>query len=195
MSANGTFSTTLDYDFFAGGVVKTSGEASSTFDLSLSTTGAVIVYGQASGSISYSLQSGAQLPEVDGTVDVSFGFDVSSTVDFGVQIYGKSEFINTIEFGVSAEGYSIVTGRLNQTLDFNLKSNFVIFSDGIASGSFGFSASGTGINYSTHSHSFDGVNNVHIPSSVSHNDFVLVDKSNSVSIRQDSTNGVIVLQN
>ena len=194
MSANGTFSTTLDYDFFAGGVVKTGGEVSSVFDLSLSTSGKVLVVGQAAGELDFTFQAGAQLPEVDGTVDVSFGFDVSSTVEFGVQIYGKSEFVNTVEFGVSAEGYSIITGSLEQTLDFNLKSNFIIFSDGTASGSIGFTSSSTGINYSIHSSSFDGINEVRIPSTLSHNDYILVNKSNDVKIDRNGINGVIVLQ-
>jgi len=194
MSANGTFSTTLDYDFFGGGSVITGGEAQGNFDLSLVTAGQVIVKGQASGTIPFSVLAGAALPIVEGTADVSFGFTGSATADFGVQIFGESEYRNNLEFTQSAAGEVIVKGQLDQALDFNFKGSFVVVQDIQSSDiSISFSVEATGINAPTISINKTGANIVTLTNDYTNSMEILV-QSNDMKIVQSGANGVRILQ-
>jgi len=159
MSANGAFSTTLDYQFFGGGVVQNSGEVSGLIETSLVSNAQVSITGEISNfNLDFSFSAGIETPTIYGTADLSFGFAVSGQADQGIQTFGKSEWINRLPFDVSSEGYVVVSGSLNQTLDFNLDTNIFLFSDGDGAGSFGFSLASEGTNISTGIYHRQGAN-------------------------------------
>lgn len=159
MSANGAFSTTLDYQFFGGGVVQNSGEVSGLIETSLVSNAQVPITGQVGNlNLDFSFVSGIETPTIEGTLDASFGFTVSAQADQGIQRFGKSEWTNRLSFTGSAEGYVVVSGSLNQTLDFNLDTNIYLFSDGDGAGSFGFSLASKGTNVSTGIYHRQGAN-------------------------------------
>lgn len=194
MSANGTFSTTLDYEFFGGGYVIVQGEVSGSIDPSLESTASVLVTGQASGTIPYSVQAGIELPIVYGTADVSFGFDVSSTMEFGIRTFGRSEWTNRVEFTGSATGVVPIVGSLSSSLDFEFNSELIIFSLAESdTNSFGFEFSATGLNVSTHTYDLLGANAVRFGNDA-YNGFYLTTNSNGVIIKDDGSLNAEILQ-
>lgn len=181
MSANGAFSTTLDYQFFGGGVVQNSGEVSLSFEPSLVSSAIVPIYAELDQTLDFTFSAGIETPTIYGIADLSFGFTVQTQADQGISRYAKSEWINRLEFEVSSEAYVIVKGQLNQTLDFNLDTNIYIFSDGESAGTFGFSVDARAYNISTRPYSRDGASYCSLNEN-SFNDVQILAQSNMLDI-------------
>jgi hypothetical protein len=184
MSANGAFSTTLDYQFFGGGYSRVSGEVSGLIETSLIFDAQVPITGEISNfNLDFSFVAGVETPTIYGNADLSFGFVASGQAEQGIQTFGKSEWINRLPFEASSEGYVVVSGNLNQTLEFNLDTNIFLFSDGDGAGSFGFSLASKGTNVSTGIYHREGANYCTLDGSdynsvqilLSYNDLHLVD--------------------
>ena len=182
MSANGVFSTTYDIQFFGGGVLQNSGEVSALIEPSLDFHAKIPVYAQSNNSIDFIFAGGIETPELNATADLSFDFSVSSQADQGIQRFGFVEWkALQIPFSANSEGYSIVAGEFNQTLDFILDVNYTIFSIGEKEGEFGFSVSAKGVNVSTRTYQREGGNYCEIDG-VEFNEVSINAQSNDVTI-------------
>lgn len=200
MAANGTFTSTLDYEFFGGGVVYTSGEVSGSIDASLDASARVPIVGEIQPQfISFSLtEAGIETPTIYGSAEnlsIDFSLNQSGFIEFGVQKYLTTN-ANTmvIPFSGSANGYSIVSGTLNQVLAFIPETNIYVFSEGPASGSVSFSVLSKGTNASTHVYSEKGANMCSIYED-SFNNVQISAHSNDVRIINDGTSFADIIQN
>lgn len=185
MSANGAFSTILDYNFFGGGVVYTTGEVSGIIEPSLNSVGRVPIVGEIQPqNIEFTLtEAGIETPTINAAAEnLSFGFTGSGFIEFGVQRYLTSN-ANTmiIPFSGSANGYSIVSGSLDQVLTFTPETNIYVFSEGPGLGSISFSVLSKGTNASTHVYDRIGANYCSF-SGIDHNNVQIVAQSNDVKI-------------
>lgn len=200
MAANGTFTSTLDYDFFGGGYVRSSGEASGNIGLSLDSSARVQIVGEIQPQfISFELtDAGIETPTIYGSAEnlsIDFTIDESGFIEFGVQKYLVTN-ANTmiIPFGGSAEGYSIVSGTLNQVLTFTSDINIYVFSEGPSFGSIGFSVSSKGTNASTHIYDRIGANYCSFDG-IEHNNVQIVAQSNDVKILDNGIRQAEIIQN
>lgn len=160
MSANGVFSTTLDYQYFGGGVVQNTGEFSRLIDYSFDSSVQIPIVGQIDNfDLDFSFAAGIETPELNAAADLSFEFSVSAQADQGIQRFATVEWKKLqVPFSVSANGYSIVAGTLDQTLEFNLDTNIFVYSELESSGTIGFVVSSKGTNVSTHVYDVQGAN-------------------------------------
>lgn len=200
MAANGTFTSTLDYDFFGGGYVFTSGTASGSIDPILDASARVPIVGEIQPqSISFSLtEAGIETPTIYGSAEnlsIDFTLDQSGRIEFGVQRYLTTNS-NTmiISFGGSANGYSIVSGVLDQVLTFTPDTNIYVFSEGPALGIIDFSVLSKGTNAATHVYSLFGSNDLTF-NSIDYNDVKIVAESNDVKIIDNGIRQAEIIQN
>lgn len=200
MAANGTFSTTLDYDFFGGGVVYTSGEVSGIIEASLDASARVPIAGQITPqTISFQLtEAGIETPTIYGAAEnltIDFSLNQSGFIEFGTQRYLFTN-ANTmvIPFSGSANGYSVVSGTLNQVLEFTSETNIYVFSEGPASGTISFSVLSEGTNVSTHVYDQKGANYCSF-SGVDYNNVQIVAQSNDVIIMNNGEGFAEIIQN
>jgi len=163
MSANGSFSSTLDYTFFGGGVVQVSGEIPTyDFPLSLVSTATLPIYASSTNNLDFIFTGGVENPANNGQVNATFGFTGSATVEIGISRFAKSEWSNRFEFTANAEGLVVVSATFDNVLPFTTETNIYVFSEGPASGTFDFSVAALGTNVSTHAYSRTGGNAVKI---------------------------------
>lgn len=200
MSANGAFSTILEYDFFGGGVVYTSGEVSGIIELSLDADVRVPIVGEIQPqTISFALtEAGIETPTIYGSAEnlsIDFSMNQSGFIEFGVQRYLTSN-ANTmiIPFSGSANGYSIVSGTLNQVLSFTPETNIYVFSEGPGFGSISFSVLSKGTNASTHIYDRIGANYC-VFDGIEHNEVQIVTQSNDVKIIDNGIRQAEIIQN
>lgn len=186
MSANGSVTSTLDYEFFGGAVVKNSGTLSGNLNNVLEFSAVVPVNAEPFNyTLEFGLTAGIETPTVYGeATNLSIGFDMNQSgfIEFGVQRYLVSN-ANTmfIPFGASSEGYSVVSGVFDNILPFTSETNIYVFSEGPASGSITFSVLGKGTNASTHIYDRVGENFCEFQG-VDHNGVLMVYESNDVKI-------------
>lgn len=200
MAANGTFTSTLDYNFFGGGYVSTSGIVSGSIEPILDAHARVPIAGEIQPiTISFDLvDAGIETPTIYGSAEnLSFDFSMNQSgfIEFGVQRYLTTNS-NTmiIPFGGSANGYSVVSGALDQVLTFTADTNIYVFSEGPSSGSIGFSILSKGTNASTHIYDKVGSNDISF-NGIDHNDVKIVAQSNDVKIIDNGMRQAEIIQN
>lgn len=196
MSANGAFSTTLDFEFFAGGFTTLSGEASVSIEPSLVSYARVPITGTLNDfNLNFSFTGRITPPIIQASAEnLNFGFTSSSTIEFGVQRYAKSEYGSlVIPFTTTAQGYNLTHAYLNKTLDFTLNTKIYVFSLGESSGSYGFNLESTALNISTRAYSRDGANYCTF-NGVDFNNAIINNQSNSVRIIDNGVRHATVLQ-
>lgn len=196
MSANGAFSTTLDFEFFAGGYTTLSGEVSVSIEPSLVSYARVPITGTLNDfNLNFSFTGTITPPTIQASAqNLSFGFTSSSFVEFGVQRYAKAEYGSlVIPFTQSAQGYNLTHAYLNKTLDFTLDTNIYVFSLGDGAGLYGFNLESTAINVSTRAYSRDGANYCTF-NGIDFNNAIIKNQSNSVRIIDNGIRHAEVLQ-
>jgi hypothetical protein len=196
MSANGAFSTTLDFEFFAGGYTTLTGEVSVSIEPSLVSYAKVPITGIINDfNLNFSFIGAIVPPTIQASAEnLSFGFTSTSFIEFGVQRYAKAEYGSlVIPFTQSAQGYNLTHAYLNKTLDFTLNTKIYVFSLGESVGSYGFSLESTGLNISTRAYSRDGAN-YYTFNGVNFNDVTINAQSNSVRIIDNGVRHAEVLQ-
>lgn len=191
MSANGEFSSTIDYDFIGGGFVTVSGVVSGTITPILNFEGRVPIFAESTNnSISFTFSGGIQLPTIQAQAELDFDFTVSSTLEFGIQSYA---FANTrIEFTSNSEVISFIEGEVDCIYPFTLESNITQFSLGQAVVSYDFEVDSSVFNYSIHSYDKIGKNLVKLLDY--NNEISINDERNGVIIKRDGMNEVKILQ-
>jgi hypothetical protein len=196
MSANGAFSTTLDFEFFAGGYTTLSGEVSVSIEPSLVSYARVPITGTLNDfNLNFSFTGTITPPTILASAEnLSFGFTSSSFVEFGVQRYAAAEYGSlVIPFSATGQGYNLTHAYLNKTLDFTLNTKIYVFSLGESAGSYGFNLESTGLNISTRAYSRDGANYCTF-NGVNFNGVTINKQSNSVRIIDNGIRHAEVLQ-
>lgn len=196
MSANGAFSSTLDYNFFGGGVVSLSGSLSTNLDPVFESSAVIPVFGEIQPqSLSLELtEAGIETPTIQASFNGSIDFTGFGTAEQGITTNGQSFYVIRTEFTANAEGHVVVSGTLDQTLDFSIQPNIYVFSEGPAAVSFDFSVAAQGTNVSTHLYSKDGANYCSIYG-IDYNNVKIMAQSNSVKIIDNGIRQVEVIQN
>lgn len=196
MSANGAFSTTLDFEFFAGGYTTLSGEVSVSIEPSLVSYARVPITGTLNDfNLNFSFTGTITPPTIQASAEnLNFGFTSSSFIEFGVQRYAKAEYGSlVIPFTQSAQGYNLTHAYLNKTLDFTLNTKIYVFSLGETAGSYSFNLESTALNVSTRAYSRDGANYCTF-NGVDFNNATINNQSNSVRIIDNGIRHAEVLQ-
>lgn len=196
MSANGAFSTTLDFEFFAGGYTTLTGEASVSIETSLVSYARVSITGTLNDfNLNFSFVGLITPPIIQASAEnLNFNFTSSSTVEFGVQRYAKAEYGSlVIPFTQSAQGYNRTHAYLNASLDFTLNTNIYVFSLGESAGSYGFNLNSTAVNISTRVYSRNGAN-YYAFNGINFNCATINKESNSVTIIDNGVRHATVLQ-
>jgi|TARA_B110000908_G_scaffold51596_1_gene62926 hypothetical protein len=195
MSANGAFSTTLDFEFFGGGYLQLSGEVSGTIGTSFVSYAQVPITGHISPvTLDFEFTAGIETPTIYGrATDLSFGFTSSSFIEFGVQRY--ISVANNVLFDYTSESSGLVLthANFNPTLEFTLDTNIYVFSEGDSIGSYSFSVESVGLNISTRTYSKDGANYT-VFNSTDFNDLLINDESNSIKLTNTGMTQVEILQ-
>lgn len=196
MSANGVFTSTIDYTFFGGGYsVIAGGVPAQTIDMALDTSGAVAIVGELQPfALDFEFESEITPPFIYGSAEVSFGFTGSAFLEFGIQTFGSSEWINRIEFTANSSAESVIAGVADITLPFNLDTNIFLFSLGDGLTGFDFSVAGKGTNLSTHKLSVTGSNSLKFINN-DFNGYSIQKESNAVKIISDGGTDVEILLN
>jgi hypothetical protein len=192
MSANGAFTSTLDFDFIGGGYLTIQGGAAGTIDPVLSSTSKVFIVGQSSNNfISYDIVSGAQMPPASGRLEYTLDFTVSATVEFGVQRWATAN--TRIEFTLdTVPAYNLTHSYLNKTLTFTLESLADQFSLGeLTVSAFDYSFSGKAVNVSTHVYDIKGLNNVQFRDN--YNTVSLLEHINDIQLVDNGSTDVRIL--
>lgn len=192
MSANGAFTSTLDFDFIGGGYLTILGGATGSIDPVLSSTSKVLIFGESANNfISYSFGSAAQMPPAQGRLEYTLPFTVSATAEFGVQRWATAN--TRIEFTLdTVPAYNLTHSYLNQTLTFDLESLADQFSLGeLTISAFDYSFSGKAINISTHTYDLKGTNKIEFRDN--HNALSLIDHFNDVNFTDYGSNYVTIL--
>mgnify|MGYP003635561802 FL=1 len=129
MSANGVFTSTLDYSFFGGGFSTIEGGASGDFTLAFTSDVFNPVYAELDQTLTFDVVAGIVTPtvygEFDGTID--FSLNQSGRIEFGIQSYLTSAN-NEVEFSASSTGLVPVTGSFTPTFDINFSGTMAQFS-------------------------------------------------------------------
>lgn len=197
MSANGALTSTLDYSYIGGGVVRVSGTSSSDFVLAFDSTAVVPITGTIQPvTLDLTLSdAGVETPTIQASAtNLSFGFTGSGTIEFGVQRYLTAPYGNIqTSFTANSQGYVVVSGTFDNTLEFSSDTHIYVFSEGPVAVDFGFEVSSVGINVSTHNYSKVGSNDIKF-NAVDNNGLKFPSESNGIRL---VTNGVgyAVVQN
>ena len=162
MSANGAFSSTLDYTFIGGGVLRVRGPVSVSIEPSIDASAAVPISGEIQPqSIDFTLtEAGIETPTIQARVDVSTSFTASATAEQGITSNLRSFYTNRIEFTANSEGYVVVSGSADLTLPLTTNTNIFVFSEGPVAGSISFSLSSQAYNMTNRVRSRTGENSV-----------------------------------
>jgi hypothetical protein len=128
MSANAAFSTTLDFEFFAGGLSTLAGEASVLIETSFVSYAKVSVAGSLNSVLDFSSSSTAVIPFNSGSAqNLSFDFTVNSIAEFTESRFAAAELGSlVIPFSVLAQSKNIVKANLSSNINFESNS-FVEF--------------------------------------------------------------------
>ena len=195
MSANGAFSTTLDFEFFGGGYTQLSGGVSGFIETSFVSYAQIPIAGTLNNfNLDFELIGFITAPIIQASAELSFGFTSSSTIEFGVIRYATVEYgALVIPFTQSAQGYNLTHAHFNPTLEFTLDTNIYVWSAGDSVGSYGFSVESLGVNVSTRTYSKDGANYV-VFNQIDFNDLHINDESNSIKIISNGMTQAEIIQ-
>lgn len=196
MSANGAFSSTLDYTFIGGGVSQISGPVSVSIDPTFAASVQIPIYAESTGnSIDFTLtEAGIETPTIQAVVNVSTSFTASATAGQGLQTFGRSYYTNRIEFTANSAGDVIVKGEADLTLPLTIEPNIYVFSEGPGSGSISFSLSAQAYNMTTRVSSRTGGNAVLFRTN-EFNEVRISKESNSVRIVDNGIREADIIQN
>ena len=194
MSANGVFTSTIDYTFFGGGYsIVSGGVPDQTIDMVLDNSGIVSIIGEMQPfALDFTFASEITPPFIYGSAELSFGFTGSATLEFGIQTFGSSEWINRLEFSANGFAETVVAGVGDITLPFILDTNIFVFSLGDGLTGFDFSIEGKGTNLSTHLFSTTGDNSLKFIDN-DFNGYLIPKESNAVKIISDGATDVEIL--
>ena len=198
MSANGAVTTTLDFDFFGGGVITASGEVLGLIETSITSIANVPVNGIILPvTLGFDIEAGIETPTIYGrAADLGFDLVASSTVEFGVQRFGGvgiEEKAILFEYTTESSGYNLTHANFNPTLEFTLNTDIYVFSLGDTSVSYDFSIDSTAINISTRSYSRDGATYCDFDA-VDFNDAYIKLESNSIEINNNGITYAEIIQ-
>jgi hypothetical protein len=195
MSANGAVTTTLDFQYFGGGVIQVSGGLSGVIDNSFVFDGVVPIVGHIEPvTIDFSFGAGIETPTIYGKVeDASFDFTSYSFVEFGVQRYLSVANNTLFDYSATSEGYVTTHVNFNPTLDFNLDTHIYVFSLGDGNGVYSFSVDSLGLNVSTREYSKTGGNYVTFDG-IDNNEYRLVDPTNGLNLISNGMSKADILQ-
>ena len=196
MSANGAFSSTLDYAFIGGGVVQISGPVSVGIDPVFVASAKLPINAELQPyTLDLSLtQAGIETPTIQASLNVSTSFTASATAEQGIQSFLRSFYTNRIEFTANSEGYVVVSGELDVTLPFLTSTNIYVFSEGPAQGSIDFSLSAQAYNMTARVRSRTGGNSVLFKTN-EHNGVRIPLESNSVRLVDSGVREADIIQN
>lgn len=191
---NGTFSSTIDFNFIGGGVLVVSGGLPlSSYDITLDATAVVPIVGTIQPlQLDFIFDAGVAAPTIYATADVSFDFTVNGFIEFGIQSYLYSSN-NTIDWSVDSTGFVTVSGAFDNTFDINFSGTMTPFSLGDSTGSYTFVVDARGLNYSEFNKSYDGKNVASIYDNIENN-ITLLEIENHVKIIDSGLTGVKILQ-
>jgi len=191
MAANAEFSTTLDYEFFGGGTVFVVGEGSGVLDYIFDSNVKALIFAESSNNfIDFAFTGGIQLPTINAIANLSFGFSVSSTVEFGIQSFA---FANTrIEFSSTSEGFAPIKVSVDYVLPFVAQSTITQFSLAFANTSFDFSVDSQVLNYSLQIVDLLGLNSIELIT-YEFNEIEVLNENNFVEIIDSGYNEAKVL--
>jgi hypothetical protein len=194
MSANGVFTSSLDYTFFAGGFsIVTGGVPAQTIDYTLNSDVFVPITGDMQTlPLDFVFSAAITPPIIQASADLSFGFTGNSFLEFGIQSFLSSEWINRIEFSANGFAETVVAGVGDITLPFILDTNIFVFSLGDGLTGFDFSVEGKGTNLSTHLFSTTGDNSLKFIDN-DFNGYLIPKESNAVKIISDGATDVEIL--
>lgn len=191
MSANGVFTSTIDYSFFGGGYSTIEGGANSTFDLTIASNVFVPINASLTQSIDFSFQAGVETPTVYGDFAGTIDFTLDEArIVFGRQGYGTSAN-NEINFSATGSGYVTVEAIAQPIIGFTISATMAQFSLGQATAAFDFAARGIGQNYTLLNKSRGGKNGAQL-TRFSSNNVRIKQQPNGVKIRNPGTNNAVV---
>ena len=194
MSANGVFTSTLDYTFFGGGFsIVSGGVPAQTIEYTFNSDVFVPITGDMQTlPLDFTFSAAITPPIIQASADLSFGFTGSSFLEFGIQSFLSSEWINRIEFSANGFAETVIAGVGDITLPFNLDTNIFVFSLGDGLTGFDFSVEGKGTNLSTHLFSTTGSNSLKFIDN-DFNGYLIPKESNAVRIISDGATDVEIL--
>jgi|GEM_PF-4571346 len=191
MSANGVFTSTIDFEFFGGGYSTIEGQANSSFDLSFTSNVFVPIVATISPqTIDFNLSAGIVTPTVYGDFTGSIDFALDARIEFGRQGYGTSAN-NEIDFSATGSGYVTVEGFAAPTLDFSISATMAQFSLAEATAAFDFAVNSYVQNYTLLNKSRGGKNSFEL-TRFSSNGVRIKQLQNGVKVRNPGTNQVVV---
>lgn len=196
MSANGAFSSTLDYTFIGGGVLQVTGPVSVSIDPVFVASAEVPIYAESTNnSLDFTLtEAGIETPTIQVTANLSTSFTVSSTAEQGIQSFLRSYYLNRIEFTANSAGNVIVKGEADLTLPLLSSTNIYVFSEGPASGSIDFSVSAQAYNMTNRVLSRTGDNAVLFKTN-EYNEVRIAKESNAIRIVDNGIREADIIQN
>lgn len=196
MSANGAFSSTLDYTFFGGGVLQITGPVSVSIDPVFVASAEIPIYGEIQPyTLDFSLdEAGIETPTIQATLNASISFTGSGTIEQGIQSFLESYYVNRIEFTANSVGDVVVKGELDLTLPFTIEPNIYVFSEGPGAGSISFSVLAQAYNMSTRVSSITGGNAILFKTN-EFNEVRIAKESNSVRIVDNGIREADIIQN
>jgi hypothetical protein len=191
---NGTFSSTLDFNFIGGGVLVVSGGLPlSSYDFELDFAGVVPVVGTIEPiTLDFLLDAGVAAPTIYATADLSIGFTQTGFIEFGIQSY-LSSGNNAIDWSVDSTGFVTVSGSFDNTFDIDFSGTMTPFSLGDSTGSYAFVLDARALNYSEFNKSYDGKNLASIHDNIE-NSITMLEIQNHVKIIDSGQTGVKILQ-
>lgn len=183
MSANGVFTSTLDFSFFGGGYSVLVGGAEGTFDYTFTSDVFVPVYATLDQTLTFDVQAGIVTPTIYGEFSGTIPFTLTepARIEFGIQSYMYSGN-NEIDFTASATGFSIIAGSADITLPLIFSGTMAQFSLGQATGAFGYALNSKVVNYTLTNKSRLGINSIEIGRH-SYNDVIIRRSSEPNDIR------------
>ncbi len=163
MSANGVFTSTLDFSFFGGGFSTIAGEASSTFDYTFSSDVFIPVLAELNQTIPFTVQVSVETPTVYGEFSGTIPFTLTepARIEFGIQSYLYSGN-NQIDFTASASGFSVIAGSADITFPILFSGTMAQFSLGQTTGAFDFSLNSSVVNYTLTNKTRSGFNSIEL---------------------------------
>jgi hypothetical protein len=187
MSANGVFTSTLDFSFFGGGFSTIAGEASSTFDYTFSSDVFIPVLAELNQTLTFDVQAGIVTPTVYGEFSGTIPFTLTepARIEFGIQSYLYSGN-NEINFTSSSSGFSIIAGSADITFPITISGTMAQFTLGQTTGAFGFALNSKVINYTLTNRARSGPNSIELTRTME-NDIVIRRVSEPNDIRLKDT--------
>ena len=193
MSANGVFTSTLDFGFFGGGYSTIAGGASSTFDYTFSSDVFIPVLAELNQTLTFDVQAGIVTPTVYGEFSGTIPFTLTepARIEFGIQSYLYSGN-NEINFTSSSSGFSVITGSADITFPITISGTMAQFSLGQTTGAFSYALQSKVINYTLLNKSRPNLTNGIRLQDTQNNQVTIKQQPNGVKIRNNGENFVII---